>query len=475
MVDPALFSVNIGPNRLEIGVSLCRLNNIGRVYFDGQDYRNAKLFYREALEIRRKVLGSHHLDVSATAFNAGQACHMTGELDEALSLYQEYMDITTRTIGTHHQGAITALKHMGQLFHEKNRAKEARAHYQQALGACRQVFGPVSREAASICNLLGNLSYENEDFDEAVEVYGEGLAMERTVMPDNCENILVTLSNIAQALSQKGDYQSALVKYNEVYLLQCLRPGGDTSKIIETLSIIGQISTLLGKYVEAEEAFMKVIAMSSEGQDNATALNYLGLLYFKQGLLDAAMKKFQESLSIRSCAPRAGSDVAVLFYNIASIYLHKGDNEGALRHYRHALDVERQNLGPVHPDVAITLKLIGKVHDRCGQYEEAIEHYSQAFEIYLRCHELDAPLSTVPSSGGKFRDAREHKRNAAKVLALVASVRLRQGLAGEMTEALSRAHRLFREMGLPIEELEMDKGFELYELSLLHPPAAAAA
>ena len=44
-----------------------------------------------------------------------------------------------------------------------------------------------------------------------------------------------------------------------------------------------------------------------------------------------------------------------------------------------------------------------------------------------------------------------------------------------MTAALSQAYRLFREVGLPLHELELDTGFDMYDLSVLHPKGAAAA
>jgi len=98
------------------------------------------------------------------------------------------------------------------------------------------------------------------------------------------------------------------------------------------------------------------------GIDLALALNYLGLVYFKQGALNSAMEKFKESLHVRSHSP-------TLLYNIARIYLHQGATDSALNHYNRALDEKRRDLGNAHPSVEITLKLIGKLHDRCGQLE----------------------------------------------------------------------------------------------------------
>ena len=102
--------------------------------------------------------------------------------------------------------------------------------------------------------------------------------------------------------------------------------------------------------------------------------------------------------------------------------------------------------------------------DRCGQFEEAIKHYTEALDIYVKCYCSDSP-----------HDEREHKKNAARMLALIASVELRQANTERMTSALAQAYRLFDEIGAPVQELELEMGFDLYELSILHPECAAAA
>eukprot|EP00970_Alexandrium_tamarense_P019939 scaffold14644_cov310-Alexandrium_tamarense.AAC.1 len=279
------------------------LNNIGRVYFDSGDLEKAKGYYQQALSIRRKVLGNDHLDVSATSFNAGQTYHKLNILPEALSNYQEFHRITTSLMGSNHRDVVIVLKHIGQVYHEMNEWELALRYYGKGLDCSRRVLGFCNREAASILNMMGNLHYESGDFDKAIQVYEKGLSIERIVLEKKCVNIVVTLSNIGQAMMQKGDYQPALAKYSEAYSIQRALPGKDKSvkKIAETLSIIGQIASILGKFNQAQKAFSKVVALRKKTLGNhidvALALNYLGLVYFKQGALDLAMENFEESLS----------------------------------------------------------------------------------------------------------------------------------------------------------------------------------
>ena len=44
-----------------------------------------------------------------------------------------------------------------------------------------------------------------------------------------------------------------------------------------------------------------------------------------------------------------------------------------------------------------------------------------------------------------------------------------------MTTAMTQAYRLFQEIGEPLHELDLVTGFDLYEVSMLHPACAPVA
>ncbi|KAL7499853.1 hypothetical protein ACHAWT_007873 [Skeletonema menzelii] len=448
------------------------LNNLGRIYFDCNYHEKALSHYEEALQIRQDLFGEDHMDVAATTFNVGQAHHRLGHLNEALNNYSRFYTYLSR-FGSQdqHRDEVVALKHMGQVYQEQKNIAEAKSCYQEAINISITVCDEQQeKETASILNMYGNMLYEAGSFDKAAEVYELGLAIERRVLEPCCVNIVVTLSNIGQALMQQGEYRRALCRYTEAYALLSLQPEKDIKKLTETLSIIGQISNLLGNHIQAVKSFQEVVSIRKaalgDHVDVALALNYLGLLYFKRGSLGLALANFEESLRVRrSCNPNwTSADIAVLSYNIGSIHLHRGDNDRALECYQDALEVERATYGHVHQDVAGTLQLIGKVYDKCGNYDEAIQYKTEALGIWKKCAE----------SSNDTESQRKYKLNAAKLLSSIASIHLRQGNIDEMQQFLSEAHRIFRDAGVPPDELKV-AWFSLYELSLLHPHCAAAA
>ena len=67
---PQPIESNLGGEHKEVATVL---NNIGRVYFDIAKYPEAFSFYHESLRLRRKLLGSDHVDTSASIYNAAQA------------------------------------------------------------------------------------------------------------------------------------------------------------------------------------------------------------------------------------------------------------------------------------------------------------------------------------------------------------------------------------------------------------------
>jgi hypothetical protein len=56
-------------------------------------------------------------------------------------------------------------------------------------------------------------------------------------------------------------------------------------------------------------------------------------------------------------APTIARDVAILWYNIATIFLEIGEDDEAMKCYKETLHVERHVLEPDHHDVVLSARL----------------------------------------------------------------------------------------------------------------------
>lgn len=228
-----------------------------------------------------------------------------------------------------------------------------------------------------------------------------------------------------------------------------------------TLSSIGLVQYHLRQYEEAFESYQEALRLRREyfGTDDtpdiASTLNSIGLVLFKQKVFDLSRNCFLESLRIRT--KLLGSDhkdVAILWYNIATIYFETGNDDLAIMMYKETLRVERAALGPNHPDVVMTLQHIGQVLQQVGNLVEALEYFQEALEIEKMFKRDDVSI--------------------AKILNLIGNIHLQEGNVGPMMISFSEASHLLEKSGNRTEGLVI-AGYNFYGLSKIHPKCAPVA
>jgi tetratricopeptide (TPR) repeat protein len=78
------------------------LNNLANIYSDLGDYQKAEPLYKRALEIREKVLGPDHPDVSDSLNNLANLYSDLGHYQRAEPLYKRALEIKEKVLGPDH-------------------------------------------------------------------------------------------------------------------------------------------------------------------------------------------------------------------------------------------------------------------------------------------------------------------------------------------------------------------------------------
>mmetsp|Transcript_111120 Transcript_111120/g.166394 ORF Transcript_111120/g.166394 Transcript_111120/m.166394 type:complete len:721 (-) Transcript_111120:92-2254(-) len=438
------------------------LNNIGRVHYVRSEFQQAIKIYEECLKLRRDRLGNQSADVAATAYNLGQTCYQLGRLDDALSHYQEFLDIVISIAGPTTKDIALVHKGIGDIYRDKADYKMAVRYYQKALDiqrACSK--GRQCADVAATLNKMGNMCYEMKEFGAAMKHYQDGLKIEKEILPANHPHITITITNIGHIHKQLGDFKMALAAYRKVHRMQQRALGDDSFVLAETLSSIGLMEYHLRNYEASFDSYQDALRIrrqhlgGDEHPEIASTLNSIGLVLFKQDIFELAKNCFAESLRIRcKLLGKDHRDVAILWYNIATIHFETGEDEIAIQMYKETLRVERHALGEDHPDVVLTLQHLGQVHQQLGHTEEAIEYFQEALGIERRRNQ--------PA-----------QRSLARVLNLLGNVYLQLGRAKEMMQCYVESSRIYESMD-GIEALAIS-GYNFYGLSKTNPLCAAVA
>lgn len=185
------------------------LNNIGNVYLELGDNREALSFFKRALEALRKERAERAAAIAMG--NVGRAHAALGNQVEALAAYEQSLD-------KHRQNGDTAyvppaLARLGTALGELDRLEEARAAFAGALQMVEE--GHHDEFADEVLAAVGHFHLARHEPDLAIPFLQRALAL---IPPDESTRRLYELHMaLSEAYERKGDLQAALDHYKEYH------------------------------------------------------------------------------------------------------------------------------------------------------------------------------------------------------------------------------------------------------------------
>ena len=452
------------------------LSNIGRVYFLRADYEQSLEFFQRSLSIRQMVLEPDSVDILTAMFNVAQTQHRLRSLDTAMTYYRGFLEGAQVQLGTDHRDFAAGLVLLSDLHRERKEFSEAQVLLEQAIRCGRAALGESHPDLALIFNNLGSLTYELRNYDGALSYYMECAKIQSEFLEKNHPHIVISLLNVAQIHKQRGDYSTAFKVYREVYAIHFETFGPDSMEVATTVSSMALMKYLVKDYQVSLNFYQEALRLHRERKvgvsskqdldtrdmDIASTLNSIGLVLFKMDYFDMAKDVFVECLSIRKrVLGEDHRDIAIMIYNIATIYLEKGEDHTAMKLYSESLRVERRALGAKHPEISCTLQHLGQMHQEKGELEKAVEYFQEALEIermVLSTAEDSASLDATMAS-------------VCKLLNLIGNIHLMCGRVDSMMKCFEEACKCGQHNG----EGLIIAGHNFYGLSRMHPPCAPLA
>ena len=165
---------------------------------------------------------------------------------------------------------------------------------------------------------------------------------------------------------------------------------------------------------------------NDRGADLALALNYsnIGAAQHQKGDYDKALEYFHKALTIRinQLGPEH-PDVAISNNNIGAAHNGKGDNAKALEIFQKSLAVWIKKLGPNHSNIGTSYINIGLAHRSIGNLDQALEVFKKFIVFQTRKTGSDhADIATcqieignIYAAKGKYNLALEAYQNSLSI------------------------------------------------------------
>ena len=160
-------------------------SNLGLAYDNKGDYDKAIEYYKKALKIILRKLGSEHPNVAIYYNNLGFAYREKGDYDKAIEYFQKALKIGLRKLGSEHPNVAFYYNNLGKTYNNKGDYDKAIEYLQKALKIGLRKLGSEHPNVAITYNNLG-LAYDNKgDNDKAIEYYKKALKIGRKRLGEN--------------------------------------------------------------------------------------------------------------------------------------------------------------------------------------------------------------------------------------------------------------------------------------------------
>ncbi|MCC7530162.1 MAG: CHAT domain-containing protein [Candidatus Melainabacteria bacterium] len=207
---------------------------------------------------------------------------------------------------------------------------------------------------------------------------------------------------------QKGDYKSAVGFYEKA--VQLARVVSDHGALAVFSSYMGISLAGMDEKEMAVEAFQIAIETAREfglSKVEAHASLLLAEQFRDDGLADEAIAYFLRALDAAyTCDDHNGMEIA--FGNLGRLYLEKGWAEQSIEWFRHAIEVRDDT-----PNKASWLGSLGLAYTQLGQYDEANDYFTRAFNEAGLNNDRKTQAICRGSQGNSLFEAKRYEEAAS--------------------------------------------------------------
>ena len=364
------------------------LDRVGFYLQERAQYDLTEPLYKQALDIREKVLGAEHPDIAHSLNHLAELYRIQGKYDQAEPLYQKALSICEQTLGPSHLDVAIILTYLAGLCRAQGKYLQAEPLFQRALNIREQALEPEHPDIAHSLNHLGLLYDTQGKYDQAEPLYIRALAIREKVLGVEHPDIAQSLNNLALLYYNQGSYNQAEPFYMRAIVMWERILGPDHPELAAGLCNMGLLYYTQGKYDQAEPLLMRALKiwkqkLGSKHPDVATAFNHLGGLYYARGNYKKAEVFCMRAIAIREHG--LGPDhsrVAQSLNILAELYRSQGKYDQAEPLYIRALTIREKSLGPNHPHTAQSLGNLAKLYFVQEKYVQAEPLFARALTIY---------------------------------------------------------------------------------------------
>ncbi|KAA6407334.1 MAG: hypothetical protein FRX48_08882 [Lasallia pustulata] len=285
----------------------------------------------------------------------GNAFQENGNWDRAEVFYKSAVEMRTRLLGTGHPDTLTSMGHLALTYSGQGLWKEAEKLEVQVLEIRKRVLGAKHPDTLTSMSNLASTCSRQGLWKQAEKLVVQAVKITKRVLRAEHPDTLTSMSNLAATYTHQCRWKEAEKLRVQVLEIRKRVLGAEHPS---TLTIMGDLaSTYLnqGLWKEAEKLVVQVVeikkrVLGAEHPDTLTSMSSLALTYSGQGLWKETEKLEVQVLEIRKRVLGAEHpDTLTSMNNLAVTYHNLSRRNEAIEMMKNVVNLSTRVKGADHP------------------------------------------------------------------------------------------------------------------------------
>lgn len=402
------------------------LERVGRCQYSLGQFSMAEVTHRQALYLRKHMLGHEHEFTVQSMGEVGVALEAQGKYDEAEAMTRAALALSEKVLGDEHPNTIKAMGDLATILHRQRKLSESEKMSERGLACSIKTLGPKHPDTlAKSGNLVLNLDLQGRG-KEAEELNRKTLASLQEVFGPDHPYTLMSMSNLALVLCNQGKHREAETILRDTQERRVRILGPKHPDVLQSQGTLAVVLEHLGRFVEAEIMFKETLLLLEEvlGRRHPYTLIILirvGRALYRQEKYEEAEKISREAVRGQSVLGPTHPDALMGLENLACTLSCLGRLEEAEAMHRESLARHEEVLGPRHPNAILSKANLANTLSSKGKYEESDRLAEEALALMKEVLGIEHPstlrsmrqYSWMLQRQGKLDEAEEVMRQTA--------------------------------------------------------------
>jgi CHAT domain-containing protein/tetratricopeptide (TPR) repeat protein len=364
--------------------------NVGVLHTHLGEYAKAEPLFLAALQSHEERFGSEHAIPAQVLDYLGVLYDNTGAYRKSERLLQRALAIREKVAGPSHEVTARTLEHLGVLYLHMGNYAKAETLLQRAVRIAEEQLGAEHPDTAHALSNLGVVYADRGNFSKAEELHQRALLIRQKTLGGAHPDVALSLLNLAMVQAGTGAYVQAIELQQRALAIREKALGAAHPFIAKSLSELARLYQKTGEPAKAEPLLQRALAIreSTQGSEHpftATVLEELGSLHRATGAYEKSEPLLRRALDIRE--KTLGPEDLLMSYslgNMAQLYFVTGRELQGRQLQERSCGVLRKWLSSEHPDTAMCLNALARMHWGTEGAAHALPLFNEARAAQVR-------------------------------------------------------------------------------------------